>query len=227
MVECKRGENMSKNLGPVHYMMYEKIKFQDEVTSFLMDGNTEKIDAKIPPVSKNPLDEIIDQDNIHGFLSSKIDVVENRLNMAFAMADKIDEKLYELGKKKASEKNFSSLEEVFQDLNTYLLDGMPCDNALSAMMDDEGSLFLVTNENLHKKYENFINPEASLDAECGGGHGHDHHDSFDIKEDEDINLKEEDSFYHKKRLEFLKGYFEESPYQVDLVNGINYKIYKK
>ncbi len=218
---------MSNNLGPVHYMMYEKIKFQDQVTAFLMDGNTEAIDKKIPPVSKEDLGQIIDQDNIHGFLSSKIDVVENRLNIAFALAENVDQKLFNLGKIKAENKDFSSLEEIFEDLNMFLLDGMPCDNALSAMVNDEGELFLVTNENLHKQYEDFIDPKDSLDKSCAGGHGHDHHDSFDLKKEDNINLKNENSNYHKKRLEFLKGYFDNSSYKLDLVNGINYRIYKK
>lgn len=227
MVRYKRGDKMSNNLGPIHYMMYEKIKFQDEITDFLMEGRTEEIDEKIPPVSKDSLEEIIDQDNIHGFLSSKIDVVENRQAMAFGLASDVDEKLFDLGKKKAEGKNFSSLENVFEDLNMYLLDGMPCDNGLSPMVDEKGDLYLVTNTNLHKQYENFVDPKSSLGDTCEGGHDHDHHDSFDLKKEDNIDLKDEDSFYHKRRLAFLEGYFDNSPYGVDLVNGINYRIYKK
>ena len=37
---------MSEFLGPIHYMMYEKIKFQDKITDFLLDGKTEEIDEK-------------------------------------------------------------------------------------------------------------------------------------------------------------------------------------
>lgn len=217
---------MSKTLGPIHYNMYEKIKFQDVITSFLMDGQTEIIDNKIPPVSNEPLETIIDQENIHGYLASKIDIVENRLSMALNLSKNPEEKLYNLGQKMSDNKNFNSYEELFSDLNMYLLDGMPCDNGLSAMMGDDG-LYLVTNVNLHKKYDSFIDPKDSLNNTCEGGHDHDHHESFEIKDEEKINMKKENSTYHEYRYEFLKGYFSNTDYNVDLVDGINYKIYKK
>ena len=112
---------MSKNLGPIHYLMYEKIKFQDKITNFLMDGDTSKIDNEIKPVSTENLEDIIDQDNIHGYLSSKIDVVENRLALAFSKADNIKEKMFELGKKEALDENLKTLEDIYNSLNTRLL----------------------------------------------------------------------------------------------------------
>lgn len=211
---------MSKTLGPIHYMMYEKIKFQDKITEYLMDGHIQ--DIKPNPVSTKPLEEILDQENIHGYLQEKIDIVETRLAKALKLTKDPDEKLYKLGKECAKGKDFSSFEEVFRDLNTYLLDGMPCDQGLAAMVDG-GSLYLITNNNLHAKYDEEIDLEKSKEAICEGGHGHDHHESFDIQEGK-IDLKEESSTYHTHRLAFLKGYFSDSPYQVDLVNGINYKI---
>ena len=215
---------MSENLGPIHYLMYEKIKFQDEITDFLMDGNFCQIDYK--PVSKKPLEEILDSENIHGFLQEKIDIVETRLAKALTLCNNPSEKLFNLGKRCAKDKDFSSFEEIFTDLNNYLLDGMPCDRGLSAVLD-EGDLYLITNNNLHKKYEDEINLEDSKNATCEGGHSHDHHESFEIGNDEIGALKSEESSYHKYRLDFLKGYFSESPYEVSLVNGINYKISKK
>lgn len=217
---------MSKNLGPIHYAMYEKIKFQDKATEYLMDGHTENIDKKIGPVSKKPLEEIIDQDNIHGFLSSKIDIVENRLYMALNMAEKPKEKLYDLGQKEAYGKEFKSFEDLFNILNMYLLDGMPCDRGLSAIVKDD-SLYLVTNVNLHEKYTDFVNPESSLDDTCEGGHDHDHHDSFEIHEAGDIDLKKEESSYHQYRYEFIIGFLSQTDYDVELVDGINYRIYRK
>lgn len=215
---------MSENLGPIHYLMYEKIKFQDDITDFLMDGNFSQIDYK--PVSKKPLEEILDSENIHGFLQEKIDIVETRLAKALTLCKNPSEKLFDLGKSCAKDKDFSSFEKIFTDLNNYLLDGMPCDRGLSAVLDD-GDLYLITNNNLHKKYEDEINLEDSKNATCEGGHSHDHHESFEIGNDEIGALKNEESSYHKYRLDFLKGYFSESPYEVSLVNGINYKISKK
>ena len=211
---------MSKTLGPIHYMMYEKIKFQDKITDYLMDGHIQ--DIKQDPVSTKPLEEILDQENIHGYLQEKIDIVETRLAKALKLAKDPDEKLYKLGQECGKGKDFSSFEQVFRDLNTYLLDGMPCDQGLSAMVDED-SLYLITNNNLHSKYDEEIDLEKSKEATCEGGHGHDHHESFEIQEG-NLDLKEEQSTYHTHRLAFLKGYFSNSPYDVELINGINYKI---
>lgn len=211
---------MSKTLGPIHYMMYEKIKFQDKITDYLMDGHIQ--DIKPEPVSTKPLEEILDQENIHGYLQEKIDIVETRLAKALKLAKDPDEKLYKLGQECGKDKDFSSFEQVFKALNTYLLDGMPCDQGLAAMVDGE-SLYLITNNNLHAKYDEEIDLEKSREASCEGGHGHDHHESFEIQEG-NLDLKEEQSTYHTHRLAFLKGYFSESPYEVSLINGINYKI---
>ena len=216
---------MSNNLGPIHYMMYDKIKFQDKITKYLLDNDTSEIDKVIKPVEDKPLDELIDQSNIHGWLDSKIDVVEKRLNYALKMANNPKERMFDFGKEIGSKKNFLDFENVFRDLNLHLLDGMPCDNGLSAQVDDQGNLYLITNNNLHSKYENEdINPEDSLANVCEGEHDHDHHESFEISKDKPIDLKEEKSSYHDYRYEFLKGYFSNSPYKVEMANGINYKI---
>ena len=223
---------MSENLGPIHYMMYDKIKFQDQITAYLLDNDTSELDKIAKAVSKNPLEELIDQDNIHGWLDSKIDVVEKRLNYALGHSDNPKEKIFEFGKKIGHDKNFDNFNQIFSDLNMYLLDGMPCDNGLSAQVDDNGDLYLITNTNLHAKYENEnINPEDSLDNVCEGGHDHDHHESFEVSEGNGINLKNESknekSTYNDFRYEFLKGYFSDSPYDVEMVNGINFRIFNR
>ena len=106
---------MSEFLGPIHYMMYEKIKFQDKITNFLLDGNTKEIDEKVAPVSTDNLENLIDQENIHGWLDSKIDVVENRLAFAIKNSENTKEKLFNFGKKQGEGKNFSDYNEIFQD----------------------------------------------------------------------------------------------------------------
>ena len=215
---------MSEHLGPIHYMMYEKIKFQDKISDYLVDNKSGELSIEAVPTQA--LDEILDQENIHGFLQAKIDQVEARLLEAFTISKDTDQKLYDFGKITGKDKDFSSFNTIFNDLNMYLLDGMPCDNGLAAGVDGD-SLYLITNNNLHLKYEKEkIRLEDSLNATCEGGHGHDHHENFDLKENVDLNLKDENSSYHKHRLAFLRGYFSNSPYQVELVNGINYRIFK-
>ncbi|MBS6105306.1 MULTISPECIES: hypothetical protein [Anaerococcus] len=219
---------MSENLGPIHYMMYEKIKFQDKITNYLLDGDTSKVDKINKAVSTDPLEDLIDQENIHGWLDSKIDVVENRLNYALNNSENTKEKLYEFGKINAQGNDFSNFNSVFTDLNMLLLDGMPCDRGLAAQIDNNGDLYLITNNNLHSKYESqTINPEDSKDNVCQGGHDHDHHESFEISNNDNINLNDEKSNYHDYRYAFLKGYFADSPYDVEMINGINFRIFQK
>ncbi|MDO4594650.1 MAG: hypothetical protein Q4B52_04660 [Tissierellia bacterium] len=220
---------MSSTLGPIHYMMYEKIKFQDIITDYLMDHDTREIDKIQKPVSTDDLSSLIDQENIHGWLSSRIDMVEKRLALAFKLSKNPKQKMYELGRKKGENKDFSSLSIIFKTLNYYLLDGMPCDNGMMPQVDDENSLYLITNNNLHTQYyeNDDINPNDSLDDTCAGGHSHDHHENFELHHGQ-INLDDnETDLYHQMRYEFLKGYFENSPYKVEIVNGISYKISDK
>lgn len=223
---------MSENLGPIHYMMYDKIKFQDEITAYLLDNNTSEVDKIAKAVSKSPLEELIDQDNIHGWLDSKIDVVEKRLNYALKHSSNPKDKMFEFGRQIGQDENFDDIKQIFSNLNMHLLDGMPCDNGLSAQVDESGDLYLITNTNLHAKYENDdINPEDSLANVCEGGHDHDQHESFEVSESDSINLenqsKSEKSTYHDYRYEFLKGYFSNSPYDVEMVNGINFRIFNR
>ena len=217
---------MSRELGPIHYQMYEKIKFQDEITDYLMDHDTSIIDEKYKPVSKQRLDKLIDQDNVHGWLSKRVDIVELRLKEAFKLSKNPEEKMYNLGKEKGSNKDFYDLSIIFKNLNSYLLDGMPCDNGFMAQVDDDNNLYLVTNNDLHKQYyTEDINPNDSLSNSCGGGHSHDHHDNFEIQKD-NIEIRDENGdLYHDMRYYFLKGYFSDSPYDVEMVNGTSYKIF--
>ena len=58
---------MSEHLGPIHYMMYEKICFQDEITEKLLSKEDKKeLDTLHPPVKKGDLKDLIDIPNIHG-----------------------------------------------------------------------------------------------------------------------------------------------------------------
>lgn len=218
---------MSKFLGPIHFLMYDKIKFQEKLTEAFLDKDMlDKLNKILPPVLDRPLEEIIDQDNIHGFLSSKIDVVESRLSFAIKNGKDVFKKAYEIGKSIAPE-CFSNQEDMFTKLNNYILDGMPCDHALCATLDDNDNLLLSEIEDVHAKYDENplkINPEDSRLDTCEGEHNHDDHESFhvsdvkiDLKNDEDV------SDYYLVREAFLKGFFEKSGHEVKRV-GKNFII---
>ncbi len=181
---------MAEALGPIHYLMYDKIKYQDQLTRQLLEDQADllaDLDRRQPPVSEEPLETLIDQDNIHGWLSSKVDIVENRLAFAEAHANDSFDTMKQAGKAAAAGKTFADGEELFAELNKYLLDGMPCDRALSAVsLAKAEGLHLVQNVEVHKRYAEellAIDPAASLTKDCAGGHGHDDHDAFYVVED--------------------------------------------
>ncbi|MDO5718853.1 MAG: hypothetical protein Q4P34_07705 [Tissierellia bacterium] len=227
---------MSKVLGPIHYMMYEKIKFQDEITEYLLSGSDdfENMNKIMPPVSRDELSKLIDNPNIHGWLSAKIDIVESRLSYAIKKVDDACEKMYEFGKSKSLKKRYHSCEEIFEDINKLILDGMPCDGALNAKIDDEGNLYLIQNIDLHKEYQEnplMTDPSLSLSKTCDGDHDHDHHESFEVEKLTEISKENLDSSeiskFHRCRLYLLKGFLYESGYDVDMINSTDYRIFEK
>lgn len=217
---------MSSSLGPIHYLMYEKIKFQDKITERLLsEDKLSELNKVMPPVPLDNLEDILDQDNIHGFLSAKIDVVESRLAYAINNGENIYEKAYEFGKEIAPE-NLDGVEEIFDSVNNIILDGMPCDHALTGAVDNNGDLNLILNVNTHEKYELNpleINPEDSLNNSCAGEHDHDDHESFHIQENVVISNDDTDSKYLKLREELLRGYLEKSGHKVER-NGSTFII---
>lgn len=227
---------MSEHLGPIHYMMYEKICFQDEITEKLLSKEDKKeLDTLHPPVKKGDLKDLIDIPNIHGWLSSRIDMVEIRLSYALSRCREYAEKMYEIGKMKAKGKKISSIDDLFSDVNMIILDGMPCDAALLASKGADESLVLKTNHDLHSKYENdSVDPNDSLDDTCEGSHDHDHHESFDVDKtganfNQDIENKTEEylnnaPLFYKARYYILKGFAEELGYSVTMTSNTDYVI---
>ena len=73
---------MSAFLGPIHYRMYEKIMVQEELLRRLADKAVQEgwLDSLTDYVrdENRPLEEIIDEANIHGWLNDRIESVEKR-----------------------------------------------------------------------------------------------------------------------------------------------------
>ena len=73
---------MSAFLGPIHYWMYDKIRMQEELLRrFAVKGEQSGwLDSAMSFVDdeNRPLEEIIDEANIHGWISARIESVEKR-----------------------------------------------------------------------------------------------------------------------------------------------------
>ena len=97
-----------------------------------------------------PLEELIDTSNIHGWLQGKIHSAERRMAAWTKLLIDADEKNYQkldevykaqgiLAAKeiKAEGKLPSTPEELFNCMNDYILDGMPCDRVNEVVANDE------------------------------------------------------------------------------------------
>jgi hypothetical protein len=159
---------MSAFLGPIHYWLYKKIKFQDELVKELSDMAVEKgydkdilssMEQKYDAIESGSLEEIIDKNNIHGWLQDKIAVVEIRL--AFLVTALVAENpecvedimktAYAFGEsQKLSGRK--SVDEVYKCLDDLLLNGMPCDRVNSLISKEQNALVWQQTTDVHSDY---------------------------------------------------------------------------
>ncbi|ABX41882.1 hypothetical protein [Lachnoclostridium phytofermentans] len=151
---------MSAFLGPIHYWLYNKIMLQEKIVEELLSLNEEEEfvqgldDSTVMLcgiIENQPLENMIDTGNIHGWLQEKIHIVENRLSYVVTAitkenADRMEqilERVYQVGvevyNSLEQKDDITSAEQIFKLLNDMLLDGMPCDhiNEIVSSTSDE------------------------------------------------------------------------------------------
>lgn len=178
---------MSKFLAPIHFWLFNKVKIHQGLETDIENALKAKYgDAITDIVNKNislygdrldgkRLDEIIDEDNIHGWLQQKISVAETRqagiLKDIFA---EFGEESIEIARgifKENALKNaqvakeevaIDSPEDVYKTINNYILDGMPCDSGGRVTRSDDDVLESVQGNCLHIGYWNTAGLDADL-----------------------------------------------------------------
>lgn len=142
---------MSLFLGKIHFWLFNKIlwfqKLEKELVNIAKseDLDIAKLNKEITnkygdTIPNKPLEEIIDTSNIHGWLQEKIHSSEGRVAaLTTVLIDSncnVKEKLEQIYIKqgimaaaevKKSGVLLNSAEEIFNKVNDYILDGMPCD----------------------------------------------------------------------------------------------------
>lgn len=155
---------MSLFLGKIHYWLFNKIlwfeKLEGEIINLAKKEGfeVEKISSEIQSKYGNilpskPLEELIDTSNIHGWLQGQIYSAERRMAAWTKLLIESDEKNYDNLEEiykvqgvvaareiKSEGKLPSTPEELFNCMNDYILDGMPCDRVNEIVMKDENSI---------------------------------------------------------------------------------------
>ncbi|WP_130806436.1 hypothetical protein [Senegalia massiliensis] len=168
---------MSRFLGPIHHWLFNKIKLHEKLEKNIVESLEDKygleieqthsyfIDSHGSLIDDNPLEELIDTNNIHGWLQERINIAETRFaDFITTVLDKFPGEAIELieneYKKQGRECGINSKEkypinnaiEIYKSLNNYILDGMPCDNANNIINSTEKEIEWQITNCLHKKY---------------------------------------------------------------------------
>jgi len=163
---------MSMFLGPIHYMMFNKIKIAAGRAAAVISAFEKKypaetgetVQAALPDgvvdFSGAVLDEILGDKPIHGFLQSLIDRVEtSEASLVTALLYRFPDDAKELltdafrshGAETASAVQAESAGQSVENmLMQHYLEGMPCDPGGSYQTDGNGSITVEHSDCLHK-----------------------------------------------------------------------------
>jgi len=158
---------MSAFIGPIHYWLYSKIRLviQREEHIYnkvkIMCGEAvEELKEQVgqtfgEPLPDMDLGEIIDHNNIHGWLQRQINVAESR-EAAFikelidscggAANDLVEQAFGEHGKmtgesaKMQDKYDLETAPGIYKALNDFRLNGMPCDQADAVVKNEDDSI---------------------------------------------------------------------------------------
>lgn len=164
---------MSLFLGKIHYWLFNKVLWfeglEDEIIQFANDNgiDIDKLKAEInfkygQKLPEKNLEEMIDTSNIHGWLQEKIHSAEGRMASWTKVILENNEdyildmrKVYEKQGVSAANEAKESLENInaetiFNSMNDYILDGMPCDRVNEVIDSSEESIMWKRRVCVHK-----------------------------------------------------------------------------
>ncbi|MBQ9514478.1 MAG: hypothetical protein IJR57_00055 [Ruminococcus sp.] len=150
---------MSLFLGSIHYWLYGKISNQEELTKRiaayaqqenLIDSSTEYVREL------SPLEEVIDEGNIHGWLQAYIadaemryaDLVTQILANDEDCMDALQQIAYRFGEKHALDGNIDA-QGSYEAFENFFPSGMPCDRVNAVTAQDESSISWEQTRDIH------------------------------------------------------------------------------
>ena len=156
-LSLERRDDMSLFLAPIHKMMYHKIHFLDDLASnFATEEIKDMVNKAYPKVERGELAEVIDHNNIHGWLNDQVVLTEKRfafiIESLLANGEALEtlcQKASDAGKTQGFQGN---AKEAFMALNGLFLDGMPCDRVLDPIEVSEEKMVWQITEDVHGNY---------------------------------------------------------------------------
>lgn len=178
---------MSKFLAPIHTWLFNKINLYEELESTLVKTYAEKYGEDVKgiytevkdslgyPLESKPIEELIDVSNIHGWLQNKISIAETRqaaliTRLHNTYGDEVkniainlySEQGSECGKDAAQKYEVNNAPQIYQALNNYILEGMPCDRANVITENSEDKVEWKNEMCLHRGYWDSVHGDISL-----------------------------------------------------------------
>lgn len=152
---------MSLFLGPIHHWLYHKIHLQEELITTLAEregarsGDSGKYETYVNRELR-PLEELIDTDNIHGWLQARIHDAEGRyaaLVAAILKEDsgaksRIEDEVFAFGASNAAPAEASPA-EAYRFYGDNLVNGMPCDHVDRVTEQAEDHIAWILDQDLH------------------------------------------------------------------------------
>ena len=153
---------MSMVLGPIHHWLYGKIGHQEELTKALAahakaEGwieDTGRFEKTLPP-----LESVIDESNIHGWLQAQISDAEGRY--AALVCALLAEDVGRLNSLCAAAAAFgerhviapdATPEEAWRVFEDFFVNGMPCDRINAATAKEADHLSWEMTRDIHEQY---------------------------------------------------------------------------
>ncbi|MFZ5968318.1 MAG: hypothetical protein ACOYVK_14240 [Bacillota bacterium] len=178
---------MSRFLGPIHYWLFNKIQLHEKLEVDLVSHFEDKYGDEIgaftqqmtqrfgSPIGDKPLEALIDQGNIHGWLQERITIAETRhaaiLTQIFdrygqeAINDAISiyaEQGNRCGMDARDKEDVDNAMGLYKALNNYILEGMPCDNVNNITTAEPDKLEWDITRCLHRRYWDEVNANPEV-----------------------------------------------------------------
>lgn len=156
---------MSAFLGPIHYWLYQKIQLQESLTEAMLStvvfeedriSLKNKLNTVYGIVERQPLEQVIDTGNIHGWLQGQIGVAEKRFAAAVTeilqddptQIEALRQAAYQLGQQNPLPDS-ADARAIYRALNDALLEGMPCDHVNEILEQNEQHVLWQQTVDLH------------------------------------------------------------------------------